>query len=436
MPNVVVIGTQWGDEGKGKVVDILASRADLVVRFQGGNNAGHTLVVDGEQTICHLIPSGILHKGKKCLIGNGVVVDPEVLLEEIRVLTEKGISITSERLFLSEKAHLIMPYHKALDLAREAAKGKGKLGTTGRGIGPCYEDKVGRRGIRAVDLLDSRALEEKIRTNLEEKNFLLSRFFKTDILEFQPIYDSYLLMAEKIGPFISNVSLEIDEAIRKGEKILFEGAQGTHLDIDHGTYPFVTSSNPVSGAVCAGAGVGPDKLHHIMGIVKAYTTRVGAGPFPTELLDETGDYLQEKGAEFGATAGRRRRCGWLDLVMLRDAILYNGLTSISVTKLDVLTGLDRIRICVAYNLNGKRINHMPADKRLLAHGEPVYEELPGWNEEISNVGDMDQLSGRTRDYLERIVEITGVPLSIVSVGPRREQTIELMDPFIDNELKA
>jgi adenylosuccinate synthase len=429
MPNVVVIGTQWGDEGKGKVVDILASRADLIVRFQGGNNAGHTLVVDGEQTICHLIPSGILHKDKKCLIGNGVVVDPQVLLEEIRVLTEKGFSITSERLFLSEKAHLIMPYHKALDLAREAAKGKGKLGTTGRGIGPCYEDKVGRRGIRAVDLLDPKALEDKIRINLEEKNFLLSRFFRADILEFQPIYDSYLLMAEKMVPFISNVSLEIDEAIRKGEKVLFEGAQGTHLDIDHGTYPFVTSSNPVSGAVCAGAGVGPDKLHHIMGIVKAYTTRVGAGPFPTELLDETGDYLQERGAEFGATTGRRRRCGWLDLVMLKDSILYNGLTSICVTKLDVLTGLDRIRICVAYNINGKRINHMPADIRSLAQCEPVYEELPGWHEEISNEGDMDQLPGRTRDYLERIVEITGVPLSIVSVGPQREQTIELMDPF-------
>jgi len=429
MPNVVVIGTQWGDEGKGKVVDILASRADLIVRFQGGNNAGHTLVVDGEQTICHLIPSGILHKDKKCLIGNGVVVDPQVLLEEIRTLTEKGFSITSERLFLSEKAHLIMPYHKALDMAREAAKGKGKLGTTGRGIGPCYEDKVGRRGIRAVDLLDPKALEEKIRINLEEKNFLLSRFFGADILEFQPIYDSYLLMAEKIVPFISNVSLEIDEAIRKGEKVLFEGAQGTHLDIDHGTYPFVTSSNPVSGAVCAGAGVGPDKLHHIMGIVKAYTTRVGAGPFPTELLDETGDYLQERGAEFGATTGRRRRCGWLDLVMLKDSILYNGLTSICVTKLDVLTGLDRIRICVAYNINGKRIDHMPADIRSLAQCEPVYEELPGWNEDISNAGDMDQLPGRTRDYLERIEEITGVPLSIVSVGPQREQTIELMDPF-------
>jgi len=430
MSNVVVVGTQWGDEGKGKVVDILASRADLIVRFQGGNNAGHTLVVNGEQTICHLIPSGILHKDKKCLIGNGVVVDPEVLLEEIRILTGKGISITAKRLSLSEKAHLIMPYHKALDLAREAAKGKEKIGTTGRGIGPCYEDKVGRRGIRAIDLLDPKALEVKIRSNLEEKKFFLSKFFGADILEFQPIYDNYLEMADKISPFISNVSLEIDEAVRKGGKILFEGAQGTHLDIDHGTYPFVTSSNPVSGAVCAGAGVGPDKLHHIMGIVKAYTTRVGAGPFPTELLDETGVYLQEKGAEFGSTTGRRRRCGWLDLVMLRDSIRYNGLTSICVTKLDVLTGLDKIRICVAYNLNGKSIDHMPADLKTLAQCEPIFEEFPGWKEEISYAGNMDQLPRKTRDYLERIEEVSDVPLSIVSVGPRREQTIEMMDPFL------
>jgi len=430
MPNVVVVGTQWGDEGKGKVVDILASRADLVVRFQGGNNAGHTLVVNGEKTICHLIPSGILHKDKKCLIGNGVVVDPEVLLEEIRTLRGKGISITAKRLSLSEKAHLIMPYHKALDQAREAAKGKEKIGTTGRGIGPCYEDKVGRRGIRAIDLLDPKVLEEKIRSNLEEKNFLLSKFFGADILEFQPIYDNYLEMADKIGPFISNVSLEIDEAARKGERILFEGAQGTHLDIDHGTYPFVTSSNPVSGAVCAGAGVGPDKLHHIMGIVKAYTTRVGAGPFPTELLDETGVYLQEKGGEFGSTTGRRRRCGWLDLVMLRDSIRYNGLTSICVTKLDVLTGLDKIRICVAYNLNGKSIDHMPADLKTLAQCEPIFEELAGWKEDISYAGNMDQLPRKTRDYLKRIEDVSDVPLSIVSVGPRREQTIEMMDPFL------
>jgi adenylosuccinate synthase len=429
MSNVVVVGTQWGDEGKGKIVDILASRADLVVRFQGGNNAGHTLVVNGEQTICHLIPSGILHKDKKCLIGNGVVVDPEVLLEEIRTLTGKGISVTAKTLSLSEKAHLIMPYHKALDLAREAARGKEKIGTTGRGIGPCYEDKVGRRGIRAIDLLDPKTLEEKIRSNLEEKNFLLSKFFGADILEFQPIYDNYLEMADKIAPFISNVSLEIEEAARKGGKILFEGAQGTHLDIDHGTYPFVTSSNPVSGAVCTGAGVGPDKLHHIVGIVKAYTTRVGAGPFPTELMDETGVYLQEKGVEFGATTGRRRRCGWLDLVMLRDSIRYNGLTSICVTKLDVLTGLDKVRICVAYDLNGERIDHMPADLKMLAQCEPIFEEFPGWKQEISQAGNMDQLPGKTRDYLKRIEKISDVPLSIVSVGPRREQTIELIDPF-------
>jgi len=429
MPNVVVVGTQWGDEGKGKVVDLLASRADLIVRFQGGNNAGHTLVVNGEQTVCHLMPSGILHKGKKCLIGNGVVVDPQVLLEEIGVLEGKGISVTPGRLSLSERAHLIMPYHKALDLAREAVKGGEKIGTTGRGIGPCYEDKAGRIGIRAADLLDPGLLGEKISANLEEKNFLLSKFFGVDILEFQPIYDNYLRMAEEISPFISNVSLEIDEAARKGNKILFEGAQGTHLDIDQGTYPFVTSSNPVSGSACAGAGVGPDKLHHIVGIVKAYTTRVGSGPFPTELQDKTGDYIQEKGAEFGATTGRRRRCGWLDLVMLRDSIRYNGLTSLSLTKLDVLSGLDRIRICVAYDLNGERIDYMPARLKALGRCMPVFEELPGWKEEISHAGSMDELPGEARKYLKRIEEITEVPLSIISVGPRREQTIELSDPF-------
>lgn len=429
MPNVVVVGTQWGDEGKGKVVDLLASRADLIVRFQGGNNAGHTLVVNGEQTVCHLMPSGILHKGKKCLIGNGVVVDPQVLLEEIGVLEGKGISVTPGRLSLSERAHLIMPYHKALDLAREAVKGGEKIGTTGRGIGPCYEDKAGRIGIRAADLLDPGLLGEKISANLEEKNFLLSKFFGVDILEFQPIYDNYLRMAEEISPFISNVSLEIDEAARKGNKILFEGAQGTHLDIDQGTYPFVTSSNPVSGSACAGAGVGPDKLHHIVGIVKAYTTRVGSGPFPTELQDKTGDYIQEKGAEFGATTGRRRRCGWLDLVMLRDSIRYNGLTSLSVTKLGVLSGLDRIRICVAYDLNGERIDYMPARLKALGRCMPVFEELPGWKEEISHAGSMDELPGEARKYLKRIEEITEVPLSIISVGPRREQTIELSDPF-------
>ncbi|MFC1868373.1 adenylosuccinate synthase [Thermodesulfobacteriota bacterium] len=429
MSNVVVVGTQWGDEGKGKVVDLLASRADLVVRFQGGNNAGHTLMVNGEQTICHLIPSGILHNDKKCLIGNGVVVDPEVLLEEIQTLTGKGVSITPDRLSLSEKAHLIIPYHNALDLAREKAKGKDKIGTTGRGIGPCYEDKVGRRGVRVIDLQDLEILKEKIMSNLKEKNFLLSNFLNSDILEFQPIFEKYSQFAEKLKPFIRDVSLEIDKAVRSGKKILFEGAQGTHLDIDHGTYPYVTSSNPVSGAACPGAGVGPDKLHHITGIVKAYTTRVGSGPFPTELLDETGDYIQEKGAEFGATTGRRRRCGWLDLVMLRDSIRFNGLSSLSITKLDVLSGLEKIKICVAYDLQGEKLDYMPASLKKLAQCAPVFEEFPGWEEDISSARNMDHLPNEAKNYLKRIQQITEVPFSIISVGPRREQTIELMDQF-------
>lgn len=429
MSNVVVIGTQWGDEGKGKVVDLLTSGADLVVRFQGGNNAGHTLVVNGEQTICHLIPSGILHREKKCLIGNGVVVDPEVLIQEIESLREKGIPVNPENLSLSEKAHLIMPYHRAIDNAKEAAKGKDKIGTTGRGIGPCYEDKVGRSGIRAIDLLEPDTLEEKIRANLQEKNFYLTRFLGAGALEFQPMFDAYCSMAGILQPYICDVSLQIDYAISAGKRILFEGAQGTHLDIDHGTYPFVTSSNPLSGAACAGAGVGPDKLHHIVGIVKAYTTRVGAGPFTTELLDGTGDYIQERGAEFGATTGRRRRCGWLDLFMVRDSIRFNGATSLSITKLDVLTGLKTLKICVGYELNGRPLDSTPSSLKTLSRCVPVYEELPGWSADISSARNMDQLPPETRDYLLRIEEITGVPLSIVSVGPVRDQTIILQDPF-------
>lgn len=429
MSNVVVIGAQWGDEGKGKVVDLLASRADMVVRFQGGNNAGHTLVVNGEQTICHLIPSGILHRDKKCLIGNGVVVDPEVLLAEISKLTSKGISISPENLSLSEKAHLIMPYHKAIDMASEAAKGKDKIGTTGRGIGPCYEDKVARRGVRAIDLLDPEILSEKINANLKEKNFLLTEFYKAEALEFQPVYDKYMEMAEMLKPYISNVSIEVDQVARKNGKILFEGAQGTHLDIDHGTYPFVTSSNPVSGSACPGVGIGPGKLHHILGIVKAYTTRVGAGPFPTELDDEIGKYIQEKGAEFGATTGRRRRCGWLDLAMMKDSIRYNGLNSIGMTKLDVLTGLDVIKVCVAYELDGKEIDYMPASLKDLARCKPVYKEFPGWKEDISSAKSIDDLPEEARNYIKSLEEIMEVPFSIISVGPMRDQTIELMDPF-------
>jgi len=429
MANVVVIGTQWGDEGKGKVVDYLSAKADLVVRFQGGNNAGHTLVVCGEKTICHLIPSGILHKGRKCFIGNGVVLDPEVLLEEMEDLRKKGVDVSPECLALSEKTHIIMPYHRAIDVAREAAKGKDKIGTTGRGIGPCYEDKVARTGIRATDLLEPDTLEEKIRANLKEKNFYLTKFLNAEPLEFQPIYDRYLAIGEILKPYLTNVSLEIDQAIRQGKQILFEGAQGTHLDIDHGTYPYVTSSNPISGAACSGAGVGPDKLQHIVGIVKAYTTRVGAGPFPTELTDEIGNHMQERGCEFGATTGRRRRCGWLDLVAVKDAARLNGLTSLSVTKLDVLTGLKTLKIGVAYELDGKRVESMPASLKKISRCVPVYEELPGWQEDITSARKWNDLPAAARNYLKRIEEVIEVPFSILSVGPGREESIILKDPF-------
>ncbi len=429
MSNTVVVGTQWGDEGKGKVVDLLTARADFVVRFQGGNNAGHTLVVGGKQFIFHLIPSGILYEDKKCLIGNGVVVDPRVLLDEITELGENGIEINPKRLSLSDKAHLIMPYQKAIDLAREAMKGDDKIGTTGRGIGPCYEDKVARIGIRAIDLTEPEVLEEKIRANLEEKNFLLTNFLNKKPLDPAAILDEYLSMADKLVPYITDVSVELDEAIKAGKKILFEGAQGTHLDIDHGTYPFVTSSNPLAGAACLGTGMGPGQLHHVMGIVKAYTTRVGAGPFVTELNDEIGDYIQKKGKEFGATTGRRRRCGWLDLVVIRDSARLNGLDSLAITKLDILTGLEKIKLCSEYELDGRRVHQRPSSLKQTARCVPVYEEMPGWNEDISMAKEMSQLPGSARAYVERIEKITEVPVSIVSVGPRREDTIMIRDPF-------
>ena len=429
MSNTVVVGTQWGDEGKGKVVDLLTAKADMVVRFQGGNNAGHTLVVGGKQFIFHIIPSGILYEGRKCLIGNGVVVDPEVLLQEIQDLKMVGKEVTPERLSLSDKAHIIMPYHKAIDLAREAAKGRHKIGTTGRGIGPCYEDKVARTGVRAVDLTEPETLEEKIGTNLKEKNFFLTKFLDAEPLELKPILDRYLGMAERLVPFITDVSLELDQGIKANKNILFEGAQGTHLDVDHGTYPFVTSSNPVAGGACAGAGIGPNQLHHVVGIVKAYTTRVGAGPFVTELVDETGDYIQERGQEFGATTGRRRRCGWLDLVVVQDSVRLNGLDSLAITKLDVLTGLERLKICVGYEFDGERVTTRPASQRKLARCTPVYMEIPGWQEDISQARRLDQLPPQTLAYLETIEEITGVSVSIISVGAGREDTILVQDPF-------
>ncbi len=423
MENMVVVGTQWGDEGKGKVVDLLTAGADMVVRYQGGNNAGHTLVVGGKKFIFHLIPSGILYEDKTCLIGNGLVVDPEVLLGEIARLKDAGVNVGPQRLVLSEKAHLIMPYHKAIDAAREAAKGKVKIGTTGRGIGPCYEDKAARIGIRAIDLTEPGVLEEKIRANLKEKNFYLEKFLGAEPLDANAIVNKYMEFANQLSPYLGDVSLILYEAASSGKSILFEGAQGTHLDVDHGTYPFVTSSNPVAGTICSGAGIGPNILRHIIGVVKAYTTRVGAGPFVTELEDETGDYIQERGAEFGSTTGRRRRCGWLDLVVVKDSARINGLTALAITKLDVLTGLDKLKICVEYELDGERIQARPASLSAMARCKPIYKELDGWKEDISGARKLSELPSEAKTYLKEIEEITGVPISLVSVGPAREETI-------------
>lgn len=427
MANIVIIGTQWGDEGKGKIVDLLAEYSDYVVRFQGGNNAGHTMVVNGEQFISHLVPSGII-QGKVCMIGNGMVVDPEVLINEIDYLTEKGVNVGPEQLKISEKAHLIMPYHKAVDHAREAANEKKQIGTTGRGIGPCYEDKSARRGIRFVDLLDD-GFEENVRAVAEEKNFYLTEFFKAPAVDVQDVIDSYSRYRDRLAPYVTDVSMMIDQVLREDRRVLFEGAQGTHLDIDHGTYPYVTSSNTVSGNACCGAGVGPKKIDRVTGIVKAYTTRVGKGPFPTELFDATGDFIQEKGAEFGATTGRRRRCGWIDTVMLKNAVRLNSLTGFAVTKLDVLGGLDTLKICTGYKYKNKELADFPTSLQVLAECEPVYQEMPGWEADISAVRSYDQLPEATRNYLRRIEELTETAAEIISVGPGRDQTIMLNNPF-------
>ena len=428
MANIVVVGTQWGDEGKGKVVDLLAEHADVVIRFQGGNNAGHTMVVAGEQFISHLVPSGIL-QGKTCVIGNGLVVDPAVLLEEIDYLNKKGIDAGPEKLRISEKAHLIMPYHKAVDNAREKMKGDKKIGTTGRGIGPCYEDKATRRGIRFAELLDKETFLDRIEPILDDKNFYLKHYLSAETLDKEPIVDQYTVFAERLAPYVTNVSVEIDAAVRDGRQLLFEGAQGTHLDIDHGTYPFVTSSNTVAGNACCGAGIGPRSIDGVIGIVKAYTTRVGAGPFPSELFDETGDRIQKIGAEFGATTGRRRRCGWLDTVLLENAARLNGLTSLAITKLDVLSGIEQLKICTAYQHKGTLIEHFPANLKVLAECAPVYENLPGWQESLSGIRRYDDLPENTKNYLRRIEELTETAIGIVSVGPGREETIVLDNPF-------
>jgi adenylosuccinate synthase len=428
MANIVIIGTQWGDEGKGKIVDLLAEHVDFVVRFQGGNNAGHTMVVNGKQFISHLVPSGIL-QNKTCFIGNGMVVDPEVLLEEIDYLKKNAVAVDPDNLRISDKAHLIMPYHKSIDLARENMKGEKKIGTTGRGIGPSYEDKATRRGIRFVELLDADVFREKITDVLKEKNFYLKKYLSAEALDAEGIIRQYTGYAQRLAPHVSNISIEIHRGIQTGKNILFEGAQGTHLDIDHGTYPYVTSSNTVSGNACCGAGVGPKEITGVVGIVKAYTTRVGQGPFPTELLDKIGDRIQKAGAEFGATTGRRRRCGWLDLVMLRNSIRLNGLTGIAITKLDVLGGLEEINICTDYEFNGQPLPDFPASLKVLGACKPAYETLPGWKADISKIRTYEDLPPNVKSYLKRIEELTGVPIQIISVGPQRYETIVVRNPF-------
>lgn len=430
MSSVVIVGTQWGDEGKGKIVDLLTRYADCIVRFQGGNNAGHTLVVDGQQFVFHIIPSGILYDDKRCMIGNGVIIDPGVLLHEIDELDEKGLPVTPARLLISENAHLIMEYHKNLDMAQEAALAKDKkIGTTGRGIGPCYVDKVGRVGIKIGDLLDQSQLKDKVRAGIEEKNFLLTKKFGAQPLSFDTVYNQLLEDAERLIPFIGNVSVELDEARKQGKHILFEGAQGTQLDIDHGTYPFVTSSNTVAGNACNGTGFGPTHIDSVIGICKAYTTRVGEGPFPTELFDAVGEELQKKGGEFGATTGRKRRCGWLDGVVANDAVRLNGITDLALTKLDVLSGQNVIKMATSYELAGKRLHAMPSSINDAAAVNPVYEDIPGWQSEIDHIRDFGDLPQEAKDYVRRIEDFTETPASIISVGPDREETLLLNNPF-------
>lgn len=423
MANTVIIGAQWGDEGKGKIVDMLSARSRAIVRFQGGNNAGHTIKVQGQETILHLIPSGILHEGSICLVGNGVVLDPHVFLEETDQLAARGIDVSPARLGISKKTHLIMPYHKSLDKAREAKRAGRKIGTTGRGIGPCYEDKAARVGLRAGDLTDPDLVRAKVAHALEEKNILL-RAYNFEPFDAAAVSDELLALAPRLVPYLTEVEDRLQEVERQGGDILFEGAQGVHLDIDHGTYPFVTSSNTVAGNAAAGSGIAPSALTRVVGIVKAYTTRVGSGPFPTELLDDTGSYLRTEGHEFGATTGRPRRCGWLDAVVLRESVRLNGLTDIALTKLDVLRNLPALQICVAYDYRGRRMEYPPQEEGGLGEVTPVYEELPGFEDDISGCAAYDDLPDTVRAYIRRIEELVGVRVSLVSVGPDRRQTIE------------
>lgn len=432
--NVVVIGTQWGDEGKGKIVDWLTDHAQGVVRFQGGHNAGHTLVIGGKKTVLRLVPSGILRGGVTCYIGNGVVLSPEAFLKELDELKEAGVDAES-RLKISEACPLILPYHQAIDLARELAKGENKIGTTGRGIGPCYEDKVARRALRLQDLLRPKRFAEKLAELLDYHNFLLTNYYHAPAVDFQKVLDDSLMMAPRLEKMVADVPRALYEAHQAGANLLFEGAQGTLLDIDHGTYPFVTSSNCVAGAASAGAGVGPGMLHYVLGITKAYTTRVGSGPFPTELydaldkLDPVGKHLADKGHEFGSVTGRARRCGWFDAAALKRSIQINGVSGLCVTKLDVLDGVHELKLCTGYKLEGKFTNILPVGAEELSRCIPVYETLPGWQESTVGVKAIEGLPAAARAYLKRIEEVCAVPVDMISTGPDREETIVLRHPF-------
>jgi adenylosuccinate synthase len=429
MTTLVAMGAQWGDEGKGKVVDWLAPQAQVVVRYHGGNNAGHTVVVEGEQTVLHVVPAGVLNPDTVNLIGPGVVVHPETLLSELSALEERGILRDRARVRLSGRAHVILEWHLALDKAREEAARKRAIGTTGRGIGPAYEDKAARRGIRVADLLDPARLREKIDRLADQKNFELVEFYKCEAVDRDELYKKAVEWGKQLEPYVDHITRILDRALREGKNALFEGAQGTFLDIDHGTFPYVTSSNCVAGAVCAGAGIGPTRIDRVVGITKAYTTRVGGGPFPTEETGETGERLREVGAEFGATTGRPRRCGWLDAVMLREAATLNGLTALAMNKLDVLSGMGEIHVATAYRLDGELTHDFPMTLEELERAEPVYETCPGWSENIRECRRFEDLPQNARDYVERVESLAGVPVEILSVGPGRDETIARTQPF-------
>ncbi|MGI6284319.1 adenylosuccinate synthase [Neomoorella humiferrea] len=427
MAAVVLVGAQWGDEGKGKITDYLAEKAEVVVRYQGGSNAGHTVMVEEQEFRLHLVPSGILYPGKLCLIGNGVVVDPAVLVKELDGLAERGVDTAALR--ISNRAHLILPYHKGLDVAEEERRGDARIGTTGRGIGPAYVDKTARTGIRVGDLLDWDGFREKLARNLAAANEVMEKIYGRPGYDLDAVLEEYAGYARRLKPLIADTVRLINDALREGRRVLFEGAQGTLLDLDQGTYPFVTSSYPTAGGACIGAGVGPTRIDKVLGVAKAYTTRVGAGPFPAEAKDDTGDMLRERGREYGTTTGRPRRCGWLDAVILRHAAEVNGLTGLALTKLDVLTGIEPLRICTGYRYGGEVLKDFPAALKVLEQCQPVYEELPGWQEDISNAKTLADLPSACRGYIRRVEELTGVPVQIVAVGPQRKQTIILEDPF-------